>query len=1139
MEKNNKHDQGNRRSEQKEKVSVKSMEITNRVKASQEATMASTSKSGFDYTSLGKKGQVIEGTIVGVSDKISINFSGKEMNISKSAVRDAKEGEIRKFEIMDISNTGIVLKEVESEETIPGNQGVLTTKVETDATTFQENLERSVKEESKEETTEDLEAVSNRMTGEDYKSIEQEGISIETYNLERLERVLKRIKEQRSFKAEHFEKNIKSQKEDQEQVEKIVLHNVVSSVVSGAMAQQIAKKLEGANLPVTAENIKKIANTVELASISTKLSDKAMAYMIENELAPTVENIYHAQYAGNSQKYQDYIPNYGDGFSNDSITYDVDAAGQNNMVKEENWNKIQPQVEELLRNVGMESEERTTALKQAKWLYFNDLPITEESLNQLEQLEELKTGYNQDAILEEIVGVYAKGEAAEHASLAIGTIERANQKVEIFLAEIEAALSQAVVLEEPEVVIDIESITTRRQMEEIRLKMTLDAGRQLIKQGITLDTKNLEEVVEGLRNIEEQYYKGLLQEQEVPVSIENIALLRETTETVEQLKEAPSYILGMTLEQRDSMDLTTLHREAVSLKVQLDKAETTYEALMTKPDREYGDSLQKAFANVDHILEEMGLEVTQSNQRAVRILGYNSMPITEENINEVKCYDAQVNAVLTKLPPAVTVAMIKQGMNPLDMPIEELNQQIVDMKEEMGITEEEKYSKYLWQLEKEDGITPEERKAYIGIYRLLHNVQKTDGAAVGHLLQADKAITLNNLLSAVRTIKSGGVEEKIDDAFGALEQIEYARETITQQIESVFTGEERKEQNQQSKEQYTNQIVAELLEEISPQVLEKIMENQAALQKPSTEGDKQKAHEIPREQWGALLDKTVEKLIEEIRTEQETTNVEYEEEVLEQIRKLAGQSEAVIDFLNDYRVPVNVKNIFAANQLLSDYSLFRTIKAKAAELPEEERLEIELEIESFADGLEDAQTMQEKYNALEYKVENMLNKAYKKQEITSKDIKALRLFSNTITLAKTLSKEQSYEIPIVTDERITNIKLTIVSDTKDTGKIQIKMHSEKLGKMNAEFVLKENELKGFLLCDTKEGLENIKKGEGEFESRLEQQGITIKQINYGIETKSMDAYKKQNNKDNEVVDTKALYQAAKAFVQTISVLERT
>ena len=124
------------------------------------------------------------------------------------------------------------------------------------------------------------------------------------------------------------------------------------------------------------------------------------------------------------------------------------------------------------------------------------------------------------------------------------------------------------------------------------------------------------------------------------------------------------------------------------------KFNETFETVMTAPRKDMGDNITKAFRNVDDILMDMGLESNELNQRAVRILGYNNMDINIENIEQVKLYDYQVNNAIEKLNPATTVELIRQNKNPLDMTIEELNNEIESINSKNSNNVEESYSKY-------------------------------------------------------------------------------------------------------------------------------------------------------------------------------------------------------------------------------------------------------------------------------------------------------------------------------------------------------------------------------------------------------------------------------------------------------------
>lgn len=92
-------------------------------------------------------------------------------------------------------------------------------------------------------------------------------------------------------------------------------------------------------------------------------------------------------------------------------------------------------------------------------------------------------------------------------------------------------------------------------------------------------------------------------------------------------------------------DVSTIdgaYEQGMQMKSALEKAGVQYETLMTAPRTDMGDSIQKAFRNVDDILNDLGVEATEENRRAVRILGYNGIEITEDSIIQMKAADEEV-----------------------------------------------------------------------------------------------------------------------------------------------------------------------------------------------------------------------------------------------------------------------------------------------------------------------------------------------------------------------------------------------------------------------------------------------------------------------------------------------------------------
>lgn len=1071
-------------------------------------------------------GEVIDGVITKVSDQISISFSGREVTVSQSTVQNATEGEIRKFKIMDVSNQSIVLKEV-GKSTSNTSGKATWTNVETFKAAFNE-YQAALEEKNQvdEEKAEKLKEVANRLTKKDYNELIKEGKYLEAFSLTQLDRALDRIKEQRQIEDESVEIQVEEKKE----YKKEIVETGIKNQRSQSRSVEISKKLEASNLPTTSDNIKNVSKALELGQAVYNMSEKSMGYLIDNNLEPTVENIYKASYSTSSLK--------------------------QSTVSNEDFEAIKSQAEKVMKEAGIAVDEES--LKNAKWLFDNGLPINEESLNKLNNLLDIKQGMNDDRLINSIITAMTKGLTATEASLDDTSIQLARQVVEDISKISDAAIiktaesgrditiqnlvktdqeltayeQQAYVMNESVLEssedlseVDIKAVTAKRQLEEIRLKLSVEAGQKLLNKGISIDTENLQNIVDELKLLEDKYYQSLLKESNTLDSTQNISLLKETGEKLSALKSMPSYLLGSTLSNRNSITISELHNEGQQLKSHLDKASTAYETLMTSPRKDLGDSIQKAFRNVDDILEDMQLEKTEANQRAVRILGYNSMDISEENIQKVKEYDLKVNTLLENMKPAVTVNLIKEGINPLDTPIDTLNALAEQVSEELGATDDEKYSEFLWKLEKQQEITEEERKAYIGVYRLLNNIEKTDGAAIGSVINTNQDMTLNNLLTAVRTMKVNGVDKKIDDSFGILESLTFKSETITDQLNKTFH-----ENSQTAEEKYQSNLVKNILSEITPSKLEEVSNEQDIM---------------------ALSLEKLKEMLDGVKDNEEIKSL-YNEEQVEALRNLALDSEEAVSFLKDNRLSVTVEHIKASKEFIDNNSAFyKNIMKKASTYDEVTANNLLSDMEGIIASLDDKETLQEQYQKIDDKVNDILKRDLEKSIISSKDIKELQTLSSGMNLRSELSNKEYYQIPLAINGSITNINLTVVKRNDEDGKISMKVESEKLGFIEADFTVRAGELKGFILCDKNASLDTLKSDAQGFINIIENDNITVKQMDYGTIRNVSTSYikntsstsktnKVDSNLGNEEISkatTKQLYQIAKTFVLEIKKLE--
>ena len=98
---------------------------------------------------------------------------------------------------------------------------------------------------------------------------------------------------------------------------------------------------------------------------------------------------------------------------------------------------------------------------------------------------------------------------------------------------------------------------------------------------------------------------------------------------------------------------------------------------------ELGDSLDKAVkASATSLLAEIGCEATDENIRAVRILSYNNMDVTPNNLMQVKEINSTLQELVKNMNPEAILDMIRDNVNPMKDDIHDVNEYL---KEKMSI----------------------------------------------------------------------------------------------------------------------------------------------------------------------------------------------------------------------------------------------------------------------------------------------------------------------------------------------------------------------------------------------------------------------------------------------------------------------
>lgn len=774
---------------------------------------------------------------------------------------------------------------------------------------------------------------------------------------------------------------------------------VTGSTLTAASA--VADNLGTYNLPVTKENEEQIYEALETLEKVKSITKEHAQYLVKNDLEPTIANVYKAQSSAGS-------------------VYDGIR------LTDADWEQLKPQVTEIINyTFGENADNQEYLMQTARWMVEHDIELNSENLAKFVAIESIDAeNISVDTAVRWITQAIAMGKPADAANLT--PVEYTGAYVE--------------------------DIVKRRQLEEIRLLMTKEAGLMLMKKGIDLDTTDLEKLVEELKAQEAEYFKSLGKLVDAELSDDDISIYKETVSAVELLKAGPAYIIGGAVKGDFE---TTIAESAEASKNMLssmaDKAEAAYEALMTRPEREYGDSISKAFRNIDALLEDIGLEDTAENNRAVRILAYNEMEITAENVEAVKAEDNEYQYLLKNMTPRMVLHLISEGINPLDMDIHELNDKLEDMKDEVGETKDEKFSEFLWRLDKSGQISEEEREAYLGIYRLLNTINRTDGAAIGALVNQGAEVTLNNLLTAARSRKHKGMDVKLDEDLSFVTKTA-SDNSITEQLKVFYD-----------------------------------------------------------DSWKA----------------------EYEEYKKEEYKALASDEEALRLIAEEGQEPT-INMIKAAGLLAVQNGTFFEKYLKLPKTSEEADKRKE-SLNKLTEALGDREALTEGYESVESTVSKMLEGYTEESAVSYDTLEDLRILAAGFKfLTASAKNNESYQVPLEISGNMTNVHLKIVRGAGESGLVKIEFNDETYGKVRAEFKVKGNTLEGFIISDSRSGIDGLKALEEGFAERIGGYDISLKRMDYAVSFFTQNTTGLSQTAEavaaEDKVATKVLYGVAREFL---------
>ncbi len=999
--------------------------------ASYNQTIGSSFPSGSkDNRSLGEVGSILTGTVLQGGDSPIVEMNGVPIQVKTTTTRPLTEDEQIYLKVTHSSSSEITMKLMEdSELSALHHSGTTRTEIIKNTAKFVQSWQ---------DTQTDLQA--------DYLSLDEDASD-----------VLSNLTEEEKAKLRQMGVEISSS----------------NLTIVKSLLVQIRGKEQDAKLQESIDSIKKevLLITGEADSF-LPISQEQTIYLLQNNLSISMDNLYKAQYSASS------VPE--------------------TPVSEQAYQQMQPQIQRVLQTAGLPMSAESEHAVQ--FLLNHRLPVTTDNLQTWFAIQDLnRNGFSSDRIAEQVAEQISEqtseqssasdSEAADNytvhipykqlelyfptaSSVANQIINELPQLTDSVLAEFSASglpytlenlsafyqqnaehfqTGEAATDESQTnsaVSLSPAAITAHRQLEELRLKMTWEASYALAKQDIHLRTRELTEVVDALREQEQNYYKEQFQSMGMTPTKESIQLTADTNRTLQELPYLPASALGAVLLKSSYVfSLEALHTEGTLALHRLSGTANgnplnSYETLMTQPRRDMGDSIQKAFRNVDDLLTEQDLLLTEDNRRAVRILGYNQMEITTDAVSQIKAADAQVQELMQNLTPSVVLHLIRDGRNPLNMPVDELNALVQDYVQESGITDEDTYSEFLQKLDRKHHISNEERQGYIGIYRLLNKVAKSDGKDIGTLVRNGQGITLQNLLSAHRSNRASGMDWSLDDSFGGIEAT-VSEPTIDQQI---LTG-------VSANADYQSRLAGKLLHRLSPDMIDSMV--QEAANGTTLE-----------EFYDTIQNQLTEPVIDAEADAENQTDTQATADLLLQpeLELLSMNRQQLTDaaaFMNQWNIFPSMTNLLmAANIQAKGNRTFQLLSEQ--ELPT-------ASAEDLVSHLTSKEDMEQAYGKLEEDVTNAIHEADATGVITAKDIQALKQIRSGLRIMEKMSRSEQYEIPFSIDGTLNIIHLSVIRDENQKGTIHATIPDTDYGTLSADLVWKENHWEGNLSSDTDAG----------------------------------------------------------------------
>lgn len=309
------------------------------------------------------------------TDTKTINDMTAGMRVSDYIKTDSSDNMSKKAAVVGSSNS------VDMSDTIYARPQAKNEAGNNDDTDMAENLLNDMNQTS-ENRRNDMIVTASTTTSDDYKAAKDDGYDVIVTETDKIKAVLAKAGVDISIYGDDLSKE--------------QLTDITGSQTEAAM---LVNQMKAYDIPATDDNIKAGTDAIDRAKSLTNISNETKAYLVRNNMNPTVSNVYKATYS--SSQVQDYR-----------------QKTKMTEISDELFEELKPQLKQILEEAHIDSSDEN--LNQCRWLIDEDIAVTPDNVllaNQVDCINAAKENVSSDFYARAVTEALAMGKKATDATM--------------------------------------------------------------------------------------------------------------------------------------------------------------------------------------------------------------------------------------------------------------------------------------------------------------------------------------------------------------------------------------------------------------------------------------------------------------------------------------------------------------------------------------------------------------------------------------------------------------------------------------------------------------------------------------------------------------------------------------------------